>query len=452
MPEPALPTQFRQEIFQQFIPLLRARESCALVGVGSSGKSNIARHLTRADVRLHYFGADTPNVFVLYVNCKPLAHHPPPKLYLQAFDQLTRAAEELNGTYQPLLPELAELWQAAQASPDMLARRNLDRAFDRIVQGGARLIILVLDDCDDLFAKAPPVLFADLRELRDNHKQQLAYLTLTRRQPVFLRPDAHEFEEFFELMSASDHIIPITPYREADAQLMMQRLAARQDPPLHFSDERLHRLFELSGGHPGLIRSIFFVIRLKPDTLGSITPAELAAKPDVAEECGKIVSSLEEGERDDLDRLVSHLSPTEAGLRRLKIRQLVRAESLTPQIVSPVFEAYLRRKLGITPATVTLEFVDASRQVHVNGQPVKSLNWPEYELLKYLYTHRPQTCHLNEILPAIHAAEKAYLHNRRDMGKPAQRVHDYILQIRAKLGPAGQLIQGQDDGYRFAEA
>jgi len=106
MPEPALPAQFRQEIFQQFIPLLRARESCALVGVGSSGKSNIARHLMRADVRLHYFGPDTPHVFVLYVNCKPLAHHPPHKLYLQALDQLTRAAEELAGTYQALLPEI----------------------------------------------------------------------------------------------------------------------------------------------------------------------------------------------------------------------------------------------------------------------------------------------------------------------------------------------------------
>ncbi len=451
MPEAPLPVQFRQEIFQQIIPLLRARESCSLVGVGSSGKSNIARHLARADVRLHYFGADALNVFVLYVNCKPLAHHPPHDLYLQVLDQLMHAVEELNGSYQLLLPELADLWQAAQANPEALAKRNLNRAFDRVVRSNAQLIIVVLDDCDDLFTKAPPVLFADLRELRDNHKPQLAYLTLTRRQPVFLRPDAREFEEFFELMSASDHIIPITPYREADAHLMIQRLAARQDPPLHFTDDRLHRQYELSGGHPGLIRSIFFVIRLKPDTLGTITAAELAAKPDVAEECGKIVSSLEEDERVDLGRLVSRQPPSEAGLRRLKIRQLVRAESLTPQIVSPVLEAYLRRKLGRTSAAVVLEFVDTSHQVRVNGQPVTALDWPEYELLKYLYTNRPQTCHLNEILPAIHVAEKVHWQNR-PMGKPAQRVHEYILQIRAKLGTAGQLIQAQDDGYRFAEA
>jgi hypothetical protein len=137
-------------------------------------------------------------------------------------------------------------------------------------------------------------LFADLRELRDNHKQQLAYLTLTRHQPVFLRPDAHEFEEFFELMSASDHIIPITPYREADAHRMIQRLAARQDPPLHFSDERLHRLFELSGGHPGLIRSIFF--GWNPDM--PEPPSRQNWPPSrMCEECGKIVSSLEEDER-----------------------------------------------------------------------------------------------------------------------------------------------------------
>jgi ABC-type phosphate/phosphonate transport system ATPase subunit len=75
MPELLLPVTFRREILEPVIDLLRMGESCALVGVGSSGKSNIARHLTRADVRLSYFEERAPNVFVLYVNCKPLAHH-----------------------------------------------------------------------------------------------------------------------------------------------------------------------------------------------------------------------------------------------------------------------------------------------------------------------------------------------------------------------------------------
>ncbi len=55
-----------------------------------------------------------------------------------------------------------------------------------------------------------------------------------------------EFEEFFELMSASDHVIPITPYHEADAHRMIARLASRQEPPLSFSDQRLQQMDQIA--------------------------------------------------------------------------------------------------------------------------------------------------------------------------------------------------------------
>jgi ABC-type protease/lipase transport system fused ATPase/permease subunit len=45
-----IPVSFRAETVQQVVRLLRSGESCALVGVGSSGKSNIARHLARPDI------------------------------------------------------------------------------------------------------------------------------------------------------------------------------------------------------------------------------------------------------------------------------------------------------------------------------------------------------------------------------------------------------------------
>jgi hypothetical protein len=450
MPELLLPVNYRREILEPAIDLLRMGESCALVGVGSSGKSNIARHLPRADVRLHYFENRAPHVFVLYLNCKPLAHHPPQALYLQALDQLTRAAEELNGAYQSMLPLLNELWQAAQASPEALAKRNLDRAIDHVVRAGAELVIFDLDDCDDLFGNALPVFFADLRELRDNHKRQVVYLTLTRREPAFLRLNTPEFEELFELISAAGHTIPITPYLEADALFMLQRLAVRQEtaPVLGYSEKR--RIYELSGGHAGLIRSIYFAVRRNPGALETTTPAQLLTNADIEDECSKILNSLEDEEREDLGRIATRTTPTADGLQRLKRRGLIlMSPSGTPQVFAPVFDAYLRQQYG-PQDSVVMEFLGTSRQVRINNQLVTGLNWPEYEILRYLYNHRPNACRLNELYETMRPPELGRP-NDRAQGNPVERLARYVAQIRAKLGKYGGAIHDEQDGYRFVQ-
>src|SRR5512140_985352 len=130
MPDLLPPVKFREEILDPVAELLRAGESCGLVGMSSVGKSTIARHLTRADVRLHYFGARAAQVFILYLNCKPLVQQPPHALYLHMLEQLIRTAEELDGSFAPLRPALNDLLLGAQHSPETLAKRNLDRALD----------------------------------------------------------------------------------------------------------------------------------------------------------------------------------------------------------------------------------------------------------------------------------------------------------------------------------
>ena len=118
--------------------------------------------------------------------------------------------------------------------------------------------MFVLDDCDDLFAFAPPVLFADLRGLRDNHKERLVYLTLTRREPAFLRENTTEYEELFELLSAPGHTIPVAPYVEADGLADAAPAGRAPMPPRRASDAEAPRLQQLAGGHAGLLRALFF--------------------------------------------------------------------------------------------------------------------------------------------------------------------------------------------------
>src|SRR6185369_11027163 len=107
-------------------------ESCAVVGVGSSGKSNVARHLARADVRQEYFGAEAASTLIVYLNCKPLARRAPHDFFLYALDQTARALAAHEGALRQEQPAVETLWQAAEAQPEVLALRNLDMALARL--------------------------------------------------------------------------------------------------------------------------------------------------------------------------------------------------------------------------------------------------------------------------------------------------------------------------------
>lgn len=457
MAELPIPVSFRAEIVQQVVRLLRAGESCALIGVGSSGKSNIARHLARADVRQEYFEADAERALVVYLNCKPFAHKAPPEFYLHALDQLLRALDAHGGPLAGQRAAIEALWQTAQADPGVLALRNLDQAIGRLVAAGAAHLILALDDCDDLLAHVAPVFFSDLRGLRDNYKVRLVYLTLTRREPAFLREGTPEFEELFELISAPGHTLAVPPYVEADAVLMLRRLAARQVPPRVLTDFEAHRLYTLSGGHAGLLRSLFFATQYNTElAAAALSPNDwtrLADHADVDGECRKIWDSLEVEEQEDLGRIVLGQAPTADGLRRLERRGLVRLRLSQPaEFFSPVFERCARGLLGATAAAdddgVAVEFTGVGHQARVNGELVTTLIAPEYEILRCLTAARPQACPRGALIEAMRLAEQ-HERSRRVQGDPLRRLEEYVRQLKAKIGPAGYLIESVGDGYRL---
>jgi hypothetical protein len=65
-----------------------------------------------------------------------------------------------------------------------------------------------------------------------------------------------------------------------------------------------------------------------------------------------------------------------------------------------------------------------------------------------LYTHRPNLCRINELFEAMRPAEIGKPIDRAQ-GNPVERLSHYVLQLRAKLGKAGDAIRHEQDGYRF---
>lgn len=445
MPEIPIPVEYRAEVIHPILELLLSGESAALVGVGSSGKSNIARHLKRLDVRAYYLGAEDTRTLVIFLNCKAYAQAAPHDFYLYALDQLEQALEG-----SPSHARVSDLWNEAQSNPERLARRNLNRGFDRVVSAGIEHIICLMDDCDDLLEHGSQVLFTDLRELRDNHKNQLVYLTVTRREPAFLRRDGKVFEDFFELLDASGHTFPLPPYTPTDGYHMIRRLAARQTPPRPISEAEIRRLYEMGGGHAGLMRTMFFAARAGADVLGQNIIVKMGDNAEVEAECGKIMDSLEDIERTTLRQLAHSQPPAPDGLHRLMRRGLVQERvGRAPEIFSPVFEYYLRAEPSPateTPAALQLEFLGGG-QTRINGQTL-TLTRVEVVLLQHLWANQPKPCPVPDLLTTMRVAEADEAQEHRAHGPTPTRLTQYLTRLKDKLGPAlGQRLQ--TDGLKY---
>ena len=448
MAEIPLPVEYRADVIQQIVRWAQAGESCSVVGVAGCGKGNIAQHLCRADVRLHYFGADAARIFVLYLHCKPITPQAPHILFLDALDRLETAAGELAGAFAPLQPAINALRQEAQSNPELLAIRDLGKAIAAVVNAGAQRVILLLDDCDELFGKAAPTLFADLRALRDSHKYRLVYVTFTRRELGYLRADLDEEEELSDLMDAAGHVIPIPGHSETDSRATLQRLDARQNPAQPLTDAEIRQLHELAGGHASLMRALYFASRIKFPLQSRDAFNLLAHEPGVRDECEKIWNGLTQTERQTLCHIVRHEPADDDTVGWLAQVGVLRVRpTLAPNFCSPIFEKLVQELAGAPPMPV-LDFTPPPPQVRVSGETVTSLRMPEYHILQHLWNRRPEVCTHGDLIQVLHVGEQKDP-TAKGVGNPLERLARYVQQIKSKIGPTGQSIQATNNGYRW---
>jgi len=415
-----LPLEFRREILGPLAAKLRARKSTQLLGVGSCGKSNIVRHLARADVQTLYFREQASTLLYLNVDCQDLADFQDASVYALGLRELGRKLGARADAAQALQPQVNEWYRATRvAGGDGFARDHFEDALNLLLDGPIQLLILLLDDCDDLIRHASPALLKSLRALRDDHKEQMAYVTVTRRELAYLETRAPgqtemapEFEGFFELFAAYN--LPITPYLEADAKTMLNRLEAREEivtPPL--SQPARNELLRVSGGHAGLIKAGYEILK----GLGRMPDQDVAeylfSKQLIYAECNKIWQSLEADERADLQALVSGVKPPGGGLNPLQKKGLIHKQSDAAFILfSPLLARFVLEQTGApvvkqtTAAQVhaavapNVTFDAAARAVSVNGR-VTQLKPIEADLFGYLLANRARACSLGELLTVM---------------------------------------------------
>ncbi len=445
-----LSVNFRSRLIAELAGKLRAGESCSLIGVGNSGKSNVVRHLARTDVRQLYFGDAAPQTIYALVDCNKLAERNEQSLSALILEALHKTLLADGEPWSALAPQVDARWQVAVTTNNpAVARHNVEQTLTAMFTVGARQVIVVLDDCDELIARAQPTLLRNLRALRDDFKLQLVYVTATRQELNKLHPATPEFESFFELFSSQ--VMPIPPYHESDAMMMLARLASRQENNVRvLSDTEMQALYRATGGHAGMLRAAYAATQRGEHALDSDLIAQLGKRQIIKDECVKILDSLDSDEVADLYALARRQPPTHNAIMRLKRKGLVVADAnAQPAIFTPLLRDYLVAKVGAQAAGQAPQIVlDPGRYVvRVDGREV-SLSPTEFAIFNLLFEKHPQACaHDDLILQLINVKNDSVY----GQGHPERRLNRCLAQLKLKFDPPGKtFFHAENDGWRFS--
>ncbi|MFN8594977.1 MAG: AAA family ATPase [Anaerolineae bacterium] len=440
-----LSVEFRSEVIKPVLTALTSGESCSLVGVGSSGKSNVARHLERYDVRAHHLGDRAQDTLSILVPCTKLSKYSALAMHSLILQALPQATQQAGPKTMALRPKIEEMWrQAAESTSSEMMGQALEDVITTILKADVSQIFVIFDDFDHVVQNLPAQVLNGLRVLRDNHKFHLMYVTVTRHELAFLG-DEDERKDFYEIVTPTT--IAIGPYREVDANFMIDRLVARWNFSL--SEVERQRLLKISGRHAGLIKAILQVTGRKEttDLLSSEILEKLREHPRIQSECDEIWKSLEEEEIACLQILADQGRLQGVATRRLERKGLIRPRSKEGyEIFSPVFARYiLDRSQDNQPA---IELIPSRQGVRLADQTVKSLDAVEYRLLAYLYKRCGQSITRQELIGEMLAGE---VKQRRFPGPPDHRLDSYMMEIKRKIdSPQQQYIIFEPNGaYRI---
>ncbi|NJM40851.1 MAG: hypothetical protein HC853_08795, partial [Anaerolineae bacterium] len=174
---------------------------------------------------------------------------------------LKKAAEQTDAPagVSAAKAEFKKLWEdATETESKDRVRGYLQDAIALAFGRGATRLFFLLDDFDKvLLMDTPPSAFNSLRGIRDNHKHALAYVPMLRREIGFLLKgmgkSVKDYEDFHELVYKP--VIPVGACNWADCNRAIDRLARNSK----YTPTQLERdkLVEFSGGHVGLIRTMF---------------------------------------------------------------------------------------------------------------------------------------------------------------------------------------------------
>jgi len=361
MPSDNRQLYYREAETRWILSKLNTGNSCALVGVGSVGKSNLLRHLQLPEVQQFYIGPDAANLHTILVDPNNMLDPLPPvagSLQPNSWAGYEIMTHRLFRHFQPLFARMApevseefyEVYQNLLNGENPLtvhvALRNFEYSIDLMIRQGARLVFL-FDEFDLMLRELPPKFFRTLRGLRDDYKYGLMYVTVTRKGLAdLIQENGYDYdglEPFTELFS--DNTRYISSYSERDAREVMQQIIERNN--LTYAPAIQDTLIRLSGGHAGLMRAAYGAASDLIEGLNDEESADrLLRNRGVQAESNTIWLSLNPAEQQTLGLIMTGradaVDPRSLEMRQLAEKQLIAKRGDWVMVAPPLFRAFLR--------------------------------------------------------------------------------------------------------------
>lgn len=421
---------FRKTEAKRIFGWARAGESASIIGISGVGKSNLFNHLRDPQTQAMYLGELDTDTILIRANFHFVPDYTDRTVYSLILEQLEMLEGEKDrlGLTEETVAEISRLHEKMlDAGDDVLkVQRYFKLAVRQLLANSSRRLVIMCDQFDGVYQEAEPRFFANLRGLREAYKYRISYILFTRDMLPNLVETDPEREEFYEL--AASNVMGLRPYTLPDTHSLLQRIAQRNQLPLPEGLPEI--LYQLTGGHAGLLRAVYLAA-LEHDlvlSLGSSTIVEpLLQISSVHIECEKIWESLSSREHRVLLFLQDGL-PLDSG-ERPYVRQLqlkgVLSDDTPPAVFSPIFTGYIQEQEPVWEQS--LYFDEASRQVWVLGRPVPALTRLEYRLFHLLYERKDQVVSKDELIAAGWPAAKG--------GVSDEALIAAVARLRRKIEP-----------------
>ncbi len=341
------PPTFRRELVPRIMEAIGKGESCFIVGVSGTGKSNLFRFIRSEEAHEEYLSHQPDQFAFVWADTNALAGELSAfHLYELILYNLLKWVEEKEppNVSADYLREIHEKVILAESRP--LAQRHLETVLRYLFNKVNDLhIVLLFDEFEPIAKSLDFQFFRSLRWLRDEFKYYLVYVMAAHRSPVEIRREMFDQgEPFYELLAPN--ILGMGMYNAEDTDFTISELSSRYNTELPQPKREI--IINLSGGHGGLITAIFKVLfkqSLPHDESWQIE--KLLSYDAVAGECRKIWNSLESEEQDTIIALLKNgASAAPLPLTSLIAKGIITKDG-TGQVAffSPLFDTFLKTHL-----------------------------------------------------------------------------------------------------------
>lgn len=384
--EAILSITYRRYVVECLLKPLALQRSVRVVGLSGMGKSNLLRFLvSHPELLENHPAIPTNRVCFVYLDCNKLNPINIANFYRECYFSLASTPQISLQTDEHLLYKQLEL-----------SLLNLNRE---------TLVLLVIDRVEYLYEKIGAEFFSQLRNLRDEARSGQMSFIFGSQRPI---GDLYELEKLFT------DICWVGPLSQVDCQDFFIRHEARLKLTVEEDDQE--RLWQLTGGHPGLLKNALDL--LKREQIKNIAADEsefiqkLLGYAPIKNYCRRLWENLTPDEQLFLKNFVEN-QPVEYEPTSLRNYGLLIGQQDHLQLFSPLWQAYLSQEIWphqeIDPMQVKIE--PATRQVVLQwqGRTVKTIINRKlvFDLLEILSTEPSHIYSKDELINALYHDEKA---------------------------------------------